>query len=276
MTLCRVLIIATVLISTTNGCRGEQPLGEQGTGEQTVLPVHNVALGANLGHDYLAGELKVEGGCLKLYRLGWEEPDRTVDEQLRDIWLPVWPAGFTLRGDKVMDGGGKVVAQAGDLVRLGGGGSWRNENWQQEQEEDIPEACRGLYYLVGDEVSVVPAVEGDTVSLPGSTLWFPRSRTSGAYPHARLLAPPPEDRLLVLDGDCLRVGEGGPVVIWPAGFYPDRENGQIVVRNGGGKVLAAVGWEMKLGSGGYVTSNTGLCRGPLWVGTWFLEAPDDK
>ncbi len=63
-------------------------------------------------------------GCLKLYRLGWDDPKRTVTEQLREIWLPVWPSGFTLRqvGDEnqVIDGGGETVALAGDTVRFGG------------------------------------------------------------------------------------------------------------------------------------------------------------
>ena len=37
-------------------------------------------------------------------------------------------------------------------------------------EKIVPEACHGLYYLVSDEVSVVPRNEARVVRLPGSTL----------------------------------------------------------------------------------------------------------
>ena len=309
MTSCRILIMAALLTLVAAGCGEEQTPETQTPGEetpatktrgqqtpaeqtpvgqpledqddsigQTTFPTHPGALGTNLGLDYLAGELRLEDGCLKLYRLGWDDPDRTVDEQLRDIWLPVWPAGFTLSGVTVLDGGGEDVARAGYVVRLGGHGTGLGEDWQRQLEDEIPEACHGLYYPVGDEVSLVAPDEARVVPLSGSTLWFPRAITS-PHPHAQLLSEPPDDTTLVLDGDCLRVGEGGPVVIWPAGFYPDWEDGHIVVRNGGGKVLAAVGREMNLDGGGYVTGNTGDCRGPLWVSTVFLgtlpESPAD-
>ena len=48
-----------------------------------ALPIHDAPLATNLGLDYLAGELRVEDGCLKLYRLGWDFPNRAVSEQLR-------------------------------------------------------------------------------------------------------------------------------------------------------------------------------------------------
>ena len=284
MNLCRALVIVAVTVLAAAGCQETQaPVGEPRSEERTaeeqaVLPTHRGALGTNLGLDYLPGELRIEDGCLKLYRLGWDDPDRTVDEQLRDIWLPVWPAGFTLDGNTVLGADGEATARVGDVVRLGGHGTGLGEDWQLELENEIPEACHELYYPVGDEVTVVSQDEARVVPLSGSTLWFPRATTS-PHPHVQLLAEPPDDTTLVLDGDCLRVGEGGPVVIWPAGFYPDWEDGQVVVRNGGGKVLAAVGREMALGGGGYVPGNTGACRGPLWLSTVFLgtlpESPAD-
>ena len=298
MTLRHILIIAALVLAAA-GCgdgqtpetktREQQTPTEQTPVEhlledqsdpngQTVFPTHHGALGTNLGFDYLPGELRIEDGCLKLYRMGWEDPDRTISEQLRDIWLPVWPAGFMLNGDTVLDADGEATARVGDVVRLGGHGTGLGKGWQQQLEDEVPEACHGLYYPVGDEVSVVTPDEARVFPLSGSTLWFPRATTS-PHPHDQLGALPPDDTTLVLDGDCLRVGEGGPVVIWPVGFYPDWEDGHIVVRNGGGKVLAAVGREMNLGGGGYVTGNTGACRGPLWVSTVFLgtlpESPAD-
>ena len=165
------------------------------------------------------------------------------------------------------------MARVGDTVRFGGRSFWSDETGRDKFEKSIPRACQGLYYLVGDEVSVVLAGERRVVPLPGSTLWFPRSRTAGSYPHPQLLVPPPSDQVLTLDGDCLRIGKDGPVVIWPTGFYPDMMDGRVVVRNGGGRVVAVAGQEMKLDSGGYISGNSGLCRGPLWAGTRLLELP---
>ena len=134
-----------------------------------AFPVPNEPLGTDLGSNYLAGELRAEDGCLKLYRLGWDEPERTVSEQLRDIWLPVWPSGFALRQEgqdiQVIDGDGAVAARAGDTVRFGGRSYWSDETGQEEIENTVPQACQGLYYLVGDEVSVVPSNKARVVAL---------------------------------------------------------------------------------------------------------------
>ena len=276
------LWVATFLVLlAVNSTACQSPSGgemDPATPARPIFPVHQEPLGTDLGFDYLAGELRAEDGCLKLYRMGWDDPKRIVSEQLRDIWLPVWPSGFALRQDgddtQVIDGDGVIVARAGDTVRFGGRSYWSDGNGQEELEKTVPKACQGLYYLVGDEVSVVAPDEARVVRLPGSTLWFPRSRTSGNYPHPQWLAESPRGRPLTLDGDCLRVGKDGPAVIWPTGFYPDMMNGRVVVRNGGGRVVAVVGQEMKLDSGGYITGNSGLCVGPLWGSTRFLELPD--
>ena len=241
-----------------------------------ALPTHNEPPGTDLGGEYLAGEIRLEKGCLKLYRIGWNQPNRSVSKQIHDIWLPVWPPGFTLQQEDqeihVVDSKGALLALAGDMVRLGGGVYWSEENKPEELEKNIPKECQGPYYLVGDEVSVVPKNEATVVPLQSSSLWFPRTKTGGGGPPtAGLLAEPPSNQTLTLDGDCLRIGKEGPVLIWPAGFYPDMQNGHLVVRNGGGVVVATVGQEMKLDSGGYITGNSGPCRGPLWGGTRFLE-----
>ncbi len=241
-----------------------------------ALPIHYEPPRTDLGGDYLAGELRMEDGCLRLYRIGWDEPGRTINQQLHDIWLPVWPKNFSLQHEgeeiQIVDNEGATVASIGDTVRLGGPSHWSGQTRKIELEETIPDACQGLYYLVGDEVSIVPQNEARIIPLPGSTLWFPRNNTrGGGPPHASMLAAPPKEQPLILEGDCLRIGKDGPVVIWPAGFYPDVQNGQVVVRNGGGVMVAAVGQEMKLDSGGYIPGNSGLCRGPQWGGTRFLE-----
>ena len=64
-----------------------------------ALPTHNEPPGTDHGGNYLAGKLRLEDGCMKLYRMGWDDPDRAIGQQTRDIWLPVWPVGFALRQD---------------------------------------------------------------------------------------------------------------------------------------------------------------------------------
>ena len=50
-----------------------------------TLPTHNEPPGTDLGGNYLAGELSLEDGCMKLYRMGWDDPDRAIGQQIRDI-----------------------------------------------------------------------------------------------------------------------------------------------------------------------------------------------
>ena len=154
-----------------------------------AFPIHNEPRGTDLGSNYLAVELRAEDGCLKLYRLGWDNSNRTVSDQLRDIWLPVWPSGFALRQEgqdiQVIDGNGAVAARAGDTVRFGGRSYWSDEAGNEEMEKIVPEACHGLYYLVSDEVSVVSRNEARVVRLPGSTLQGrpPSNETTGGDSH---------------------------------------------------------------------------------------------
>ena len=90
-----------------------------------------------------------------------------------------------------------------------------------------------------------------------------------------MLAPPPKDQTLTLERDCLRAGSGGPVVVWSPGFYPDRVDERIVVRNGGGRIVAVTGQAMKLDSGAHFPGDSSSpCRGERWVGTVLLEIPE--
>ena len=250
------------------------PLSDQ---PPPVFPTHDAPLKTNLGINYLAGELRVENGCLKLYRLGWDNPNRTVGDQLRDIWLPVWPPDFELRMDggqgQVLDPEGRVAAEVGETVQLSGPSRWP-ESARDSLRASVPQACRLPLWTVGDEVSVIAEDEPTIVPLPGSVLHFPRSKTWG-HPISQWLAPPPEDQTLTLNGRCLRAGSGGPVVVWSPGFYPDRVDGRVVVRNGGGRTVAVTGQAMSLDSGAYFPDDpSSPCRGKRWVGTVLLELPE--
>ena len=208
---------------------------------QLAFPTHNEPLATDLGFYYLAGELRVEDGCLKLYRLGWDDPNRSISDQLWDIWLPVWPSGFALRqtGDgeaRVVDQDGRVVAEASDTVRLSGPSSWSEEAWE-ELRETIPRACRLPYWPVGDEVYVVTRDDPAVVPLPGSTLYFSRGRTI-KDPGAHMTAKPPEDQTLTLNVDWLRDREGRAGSRVTAGLIP-RQGG----RAGGGAQLRRYRWQ---------------------------------
>ena len=272
MTLPTVVFLLAAAISACQGISDRQAASS--TPGHPILLVHDAPLATNHGIDYLAGDLRMEDGCLKVYRLGWDTPNRTVNDQLRDIWLPVWPRGFQLRvtGDRgqVLDPSGEVVAETGDTVRLSGPSFWP-KSAREELRESVPRACRLPFWTVGDEVSVITPDDPTVVQLPGSTLYFPRSRTWG-HPISQMLAPPPKDQTLTLEGDCLRAGSGGPVVVWSPGFYPDRVDERIVVRNGGGRIVAVTGQAMKLDSGTHFPDDpSSPCRGERWVGTVLLN-----
>ena len=103
--------VAILIVAVISACLSTTVKQAASPPTPPVFPTHDAPLKTNLGINYLAGELRVENGCLKLYRLGWDNPNRTVGDQLRDIWLPVWPPDFELR----MDGGqGQVLDPEGE------------------------------------------------------------------------------------------------------------------------------------------------------------------
>ena len=125
-----LLILAWVLVwVTTSAC---QPT-------RVVLPIHSEPPGTDLGGDYLAGEIRLEQSCLKLYRMGWDNPQRSASQQLRDIWLLVWPPGYAIQKEgqemHVIDDEGMSVALVGDTVRLGGGTYWYQDYIPEELEK---------------------------------------------------------------------------------------------------------------------------------------------
>lgn len=72
----------------------------------------------------------------------------------RSRWLPIWPPGFSLTGDVVMNGGAEV-AKVGDPVKLGGGEYHESQYdfLRTLMPADVPTACRGgEYWLVGEVV----------------------------------------------------------------------------------------------------------------------------
>lgn len=91
------------------------------------------------------GELVVEKGCLRL---------RHEDGSSR---LPVWPPGWELstegREVRVLDGTGRVVAQVGDKVQMGGGEVPARAEIRRKLS--VPEGCPGPIWIVGEWLSKV-------------------------------------------------------------------------------------------------------------------------
>ena len=71
-----------------------------------------------------------------------------------------------------------------------------------------------------------------------------------------------EKGVLTLQNGCFRLGSGGPVVIWPAGYSPCVHDGIVEIH---GSVLPIrVGETINL-PGALRDTDVGKCAGPVWV-----------
>ncbi len=76
--------------------------------------------------------------------------------------------------------------------------------------------------------------------------------------------------VLTLQDNCLRLGEDGPVIIWPPDFTPHIKGGVIEVQNAKGQVVARVGDPITVW-GGQLQKDADDCPGPTWVDTRFPD-----
>ena len=256
------------------------------------FPQHDEPLRTDRGNEYFFGELIARDGCLRLDYGGTGYSEGLT-------LLLVWPPGFSVSVEdgpvRVIDTAGSMVAKLGDDVRFSGraiGESvrpvykdepgpdqpqarlrWREElkEWQQVEQEwqqRLSVDCPGPFLMVGDEVTVVGPDEPTAISIPGSTLFFPRRKSIKGPRIAHTLAGTGE---VVLAGDCLRLGHGGDregtPIEWPAGFAPYIEGGEVEIRNGAGRTIARVGDSIEVGGqrGRHEDNPYGTkCPGGLW------------
>ncbi len=231
--------------------------------EETVFPRHDQTIAANRGDQYVYGELSISGGCLRV-----SYADQTDREATRNGLLVVWPTGFenhTRNGVLEVTGtGGRMVAEAGQTVRLSGKKVSRQSAAIDEWDWDNGEAgqCGGPFWLVGDEVSAMRA--GATGSVVNDGVFLPRLYEQ----RGPILSPQAatEGRLMLL-GRCLILDVAYPpgeyIVIWPPGFNVQRKGNDVLVLNGGGSVVAQVGDDVTLGgrSGKEGADYPGECPG---------------
>ena len=235
-----------------------------------VFPRHDAPLGTDRGGEYLAGRLVLSNGCLRA-----EAPSSYSDEP-RSSWLLIWPSAFTLESEagsvRIVDGLGRIATHVGDHVRL----SRAEVDFQQAMDQGLVEGlsgdCEEPYLLVGDEVTAFdPDSEATELRLSDPDVLFLREKTVMAS--GRVLMQALGMGELVLDGPCLRLGDSSTTIVWPAGFTPHSDSGVLQVRNGAGRVIAAVGDEIAAG-GGYLSRDSGACSGEVFIANQIKVLPD--
>ena len=241
-----------------------------GQPSQVVFPRHDAPLGTDRGGEYFAGRLVLSNGCLRA-----EAPSGDSAEP-RSSWLLIWPGAFTLESEagsvRIVDGLGRIAAHVGDHVRLSRAEVDFQQAMEQGMVEGLSEDCEEPYLLVGDEVTAFdPDSEATELRLSDPDVLFLREKTVMASNRVLLQALGIGE--LVLDGPCLRLGDGSTAIVWPAGFTPHVHRGALQIRNGAGRVIAAVGDEIAAG-GGYFSRDGGACSGEVFFANQIKVLPD--
>jgi hypothetical protein len=188
----------------------------------------------------LIGTLRLdpEGGCLRIKPLYGDA----------DV-LPIWPPEFTLRveGEQVLviDSDGQVAARAGQEVYMGGGYVAVTDEWVLVQ---IPQVCRGEYFVVGNTVR--PNLRQDS-DLFGLDVISTAERTVLFLRHKPALDAGLEEtesltgELVAYDyRRCLHLQQtdGGQLaLLWPPDWSARVEGELVMVVDGTGKTVAQVG-----------------------------------
>ena len=266
-----IVLVALLLLFACE----EQPELAGGTSlitEVMVFPTHDEPLPTDWGLGHLAGELVIWNGCLHVN--AEPTPISQADSQLP--YMLVWPGGFTLIEQSIHNREGVVVASVGDNLRVSVRGVSRKSDLGKRIRQGIPENCAARsYFIVGDDVSVIGKDEPVFLSVPGSPVKFQRQQTVSTSRGNRALDTADDYRNrgeLVLERDCLLIRhpegihpEEKYAIVWPAGFHPYvDEDGQIEVRNGGGRTVARVGDWLRLRGGESTVGDMSKCNMTLF------------
>ena len=246
-----------VLLASAMACGSESP--KDGQASSIVFPRHDAPLGTDRGGEYFAGHLVISEGCLRA-----EAPSYDANNP-RSSRLLIWPGAFTLEAEsgsvRIVDGLGRIAAHVGDHVRLSRAAVTYQEAMDEGLVEGLSEDCAEPHLLVGDEVTVFdPNNEATELRLSDPDVLFLRQKTVMGFPPLPQALGTGE---LVLDGQCLRLGDSSTTIIWPAGFTLHSDRGVVHVRNGSGRVIATVGDEIAAG-GGYRSLDSGVCSGKMF------------
>ena len=223
--------------------------------EVDAFPLHSEPLATDWGNEYKMGELILEDGCLRIL----EDPDLSDRDDFVPSFLPIWPEGFAWsKGDtavEIFNPSGQRIARVGDYIRISGDGIHSERHRGKQIAKNLTSDCEGPIFLVGDDVTTVESDEREVVPIPDSDIYFRRVKTEEvgltpravpAYGYSRMPST------LTLEDDCiLLVNPNGEKYVpeWPAGFTPHLENGQLEVRNGGGRTIARIGDRLRTRGG---------------------------
>jgi hypothetical protein len=186
----------------------------------------------------LVGTLMERDGCLWVQSVFGEEPV-----------LPIWPPEFLLQSEEgglIVSDGQNVRVAVGDEVRMGGGHTPSVEGALLEQ---IPDACRGAYFVVGSGFGPNLIQDSDLFRLellsPGqhATLglyYLPQfwSQLQVAGPLSGTLVRYHHQRCIQLQTGN---GPGPATLLWPEGWQVSAEAEGAVVRDARDNVVAQLG-----------------------------------
>jgi hypothetical protein len=225
----------------------------------------------------LIGRLVLADGCLRIESVHGDGSQ-----------LPIWPPEFDLaaQGDEiqVLDGEGRVVARVGEEVYMGGGGGSATALAGCVREQ-LPDACSGPYWIVGDGVR--PNLKRDSdlftldeVETPARSFFLLHKQPllDGWIEGESQLT----GKLVLWDYDrCPRIAtesvRGNFLPLWPPDYSAIVEDGAIAIVDGAGRVVARVGEQVTLGGGSIPHSwdseeyrqlfheLPGDCSPPYWI-----------
>ena len=130
-------------------------------------------------------------------------------------------------------------------------------------------ACQDQIPTVEDPSALgVKGITIEVITPEGTSIQFirekPRTMANRSYYHGDAHG------VLTLKGNCLRLGEDGPVIIWPPNFTPQINDGVLEVSNIWGQVVAKLGKPLSVG-GAQKQMDAGGCSGPIWIDTQIGE-----
>jgi hypothetical protein len=185
--------------------------------------------------------LDAESGCLRI---------RSLYDN-REL-LPIWPPEFTLQANEdrlqVIDGQGESAVDVGQEVYMGGGYVPVTDEWVLQQ---IPDACRGEYFVVGNEVRPnVPEdaelLNTDVLSTTEGLVLFPRytpaldQQVTDSQLLSGKLVSYPAYRCLHLQTESW-----GPMTLaWPTDWSVEVRESTTVVLDAEGVLVAHLGDEV--------------------------------
>ncbi len=225
----------------------------------------------------LIGELVLDNGCLRVNSI---YGDSSI--------LLVWPPEFTLGAEndvlQILDGTGQVVVRVGEEVYMGGGeGSSRA--MAECVRQQLPAACTGPYWIVGDGIRPNLRHDSDLFSLEMLT----NTERTLLLLHKKAILEEWADSDSSISGKlvlyepqrCPRIQSDSGLIdylpLWPPDYDARIQNGEIEIVNGLSQVAARVGETVRL-NGGKIPLDwsseqyrqlyyelPGDCNGPYWI-----------